>query len=243
MNSCFRHLQAWGLHLQEIRNFNYSNEQTEVWTRWLQTVRDLKSFSRISLEKVSKGVRWVSNTEIIFKRLWTLLVDVVLSVFLLVLNVSVYLSAEILVIYPLTSPLKSRSIMGFRKLALKMSLISKLWIYERLSSWWSTINLSKSSPFINSLMNLSDFLNGFPNQKHGRECCERGDGEIEVWHRLCALQHGHAEVERRGILASNGVVGRFEGEQHTPRNSRSLKSWEKLTSCVVQCFYVDVLRG
>ena len=92
-------------------------------------------------------------------------------------------------------------------------------------------------------MNLSDFLNGFPNQKHGRECCERGDGEIEVWHRLCALQHGLAEVERRGILASNGVVGRFEGEQHTPRNSRSLKSWEKLTSCVVQCFYVDVLRG
>lgn len=137
LNSCFRHLKAWGLHLQEIRivNCNWSsNEQTEVWTRWLQTVRDLRleSFSKISLEKVWKGERWVSNTEISFERLWTLLVDVVHRVFLLVSNFSVYLLAEILVILLIYCIWWCHSFKGW-------VCFPELRISERLSSCWNTI--------------------------------------------------------------------------------------------------------
>lgn len=86
-NSCFRHLK--GLRLASSRDQNCElqlifqrTDRSLNYCRWLQTVRDLKleSFSKISLEKVWKGERWVSNTEMSFERLWTLLVDVVLRV-------------------------------------------------------------------------------------------------------------------------------------------------------------------
>ena len=223
LNSCFRHLKAWGLHLQEIRivNCNWSsNEQTEVWTRWLQTVRDLKleSFSKISLEKVWKGERWVSNTEISFERLWTLLVDVVLRVFLLVSNFSVYLLAEILVILLIYCIWWCHSF-NHEFVFLNFGFLKDYHLGE--TQFNQFIQIFTISKLIHEFIRFPEWISP-PKKKWA------GDGESEVWHRLCALQHGLAEVERwPGILASNG----WGWLEDLPRNSRSLKKlgkWQHL---------------
>lgn len=234
LNSCFRHLK--GLRLASSRDQNCElqlifqrTDRSLNYCRWLQTVRDVKleSFSKISLEKVWKGERWVSNTEISFERLWTLLVDVVLRVsygVFVVSNFSVYLLAEILMILLIyciwwCHSFKGRSIMS---------------LFSWTSGFWKTIillkhsltNSPKSSPFQNWywFMNFKISWVDFPTKKDVSR--ERWKWSLASSLCLATWTRRSREVAWDFSFQRLGVVGRFAQEQ---------PKFEKVGKMVTSC--------